>query len=222
MTRHFTRWLLGLLLFPLAACAEPADSGSTDDGLGIVEGIEYQVIRPALPTTVAPGEVEVAELFWYGCPHCYRLEPAMEQWVARLPKGVVFVRVPAQFRDTWKLHAQLYYTLQVLDLEEKLHGKFFEALHKARRPLFNLPSILAFMEENGVPRDQFLAAWDSFTVRTRMARADAFVRGSGADSVPTVVVNGKYRTNITTAGGTPEKLFAVIEHLIEKERKAAR
>ena len=206
--------ILVVLALPLAAVR----AGDDPD---FVEGIEYRAIRPPLPTTAGPGQVEVTELFWYGCPHCYRLEPHLEKWVAGLPKDVVFRRVPALFRPVWKLHGAAYYTARLLGVADRIHRPLFDAIHKDRRPL-NTPEALAdFFAGHGVDREKFLAVFDSFAVRTRLAQAEDYVRASGADSVPTLIVNGKYLTNASMNGGSRERLFEVLDYLLARERKAA-
>lgn len=184
------------------------------------EGIEYQRIDPAVPTNVPKGKVEVVEVFWYRCPHCFHFEPDLEKWLKHKPANVVFRRVPAQFGDVWRVHARVFYTEKILGVFDKMHEALFNAIHVQGRPLDTPEQLAKFFAEHGVNRDEFLKVYHSFAVRTKLAEADRLVRRYGVDSVPTIVVNGTYRTNASLAGGTYPKLLKVVDYLIAKETAA--
>lgn len=192
-----------------------ANAGST----GFTEGVEYKLVRPVQPTTTGPGQVEVTELFWYGCPHCNTLEPHLQNWKKNKPENAVLVRLPAQFRPVWAVHAGAYYVAQLLGIEDKVHQAFFDELHKKRKRLNSIEATAAFFERFGVTRTKFMEIYNSFAVKTRLSQADRKMRNYGANSVPTLIINGKYRTDVTMNGGSYEKLFRLVNYLIEKETK---
>ncbi len=201
-------WLLAMVL-PFAASAAFA---SFD------EGIEYQRIEPSVPTTVAPGKVEVVELFWYGCPHCYHFEPELNNWVKHLPKNVVFKRIPAALNPGWEVHAAAFYTEQILGLEAKAHDALFDAIHKEHLQLFTPDEIAAWFEKNyQVPKKKFLDIYNSFSVRAKVASAKTLIERYGVNSVPTIIIDGKYRTDASMAGGSYPNLLKVMDYLVKKE-----
>lgn len=198
------------LSLPMFAQAEP------------VEGAEYKRISPQPVETGS--RIEVREFFWYGCPHCYSLEPYVEKWLRRMPKNAQFVRTPAVFNEQWAVHARTYYAFEALGLTGKLHRALFDAIHADKRPLMDAESIATWVVEKGGDRMAFLNAYSSFGVETAVNKAAQAGRAYGIDGVPTVVVDGKYETSATLAG-SHEKVFEVVDFLIRKaaaERTAAR
>ena len=185
-----------------------------------VTGIEFQEIIPAQQTRAPKGKVEVVELFWYGCPHCYRLEPELEKWLKTKPANIDFIRMPAQFNKSWEIHAAAYYTAETLGLIEKMHVAFFKEIHEKKKRLSSVDELAAFFLRYGVSREKFTKVFNSFAVRNRQAHAKGMGQRYGAHSVPAFVINGKYRTNETMAGSKKE-LFAVIEELVASEAKSA-
>jgi thiol:disulfide interchange protein DsbA len=185
-----------------------------------IEGIEYQRVVPAQQTTAKNGQVEVVELFWYGCPHCYRLEPDLKKWLKNKPANVVFRRIPAQMNPGWKVHARLYYVAEILGVADKLHDAIFHEVQEKNNMLSTENAMAAFFVKHGISKDKFLKVYRSIGLRTRMAHGRGMGQRYGAHSVPTLIVNGKYRTNVTMAGGTHQGLFKVINELISKEMQA--
>ncbi|MDH5436235.1 MAG: thiol:disulfide interchange protein DsbA/DsbL [Gammaproteobacteria bacterium] len=182
-------------------------------------GFEYELVSPAQPVTTE-NKIEVLELFWYGCSHCYRLEPYLHEWLKTKPANVEYVRLPAILNDSWSIHAHAYYTAEALGIVDKIHTPLFDVIHKDRKPIRNEESIKQFfIEHGGVTEEEFTNAWESFSVKIKLNRAK--IRGSryGANGVPTLIVNGKYRVTGTTAGGTAN-ILKVVNFLIEKESKA--
>jgi len=190
----------------------------TVQSASIVEGFEYKRIVPAQQTQVPAGKIEVVELFWYGCPHCYRFEPSLQKWLKDKPDDVVFRRIPAQMNPGWVIHAQAFYTAEALGVADKMHHKIFDAMHKSKRKLKTTDEIAALFVENGISREKFDKAFNSFGVKTKMANARGMVQRYGAHSVPTIIINGKYRSDATMAGGTHQDLINVVNFLINKER----
>ena len=201
------RLLAGLLLASLALAVQAAD---------YVEGRHYKRITPPQPTSAPPGKVEVVELFWYGCPHCYRLEPYVKRWLKRKPANVVFVRLPGIFRPSWELGARAYFTAEILGVLDEIHPALFDAIHAQRRRLNDEAAMMAFFKEHGVSEADFKRTFHSFAVETRVRRARDMSERYQARGVPTLIVNGKYRTSAREAGSNA-KIFKVVDYLVRKE-----
>lgn len=185
------------------------------------EGVHYFEI-PFPPAVETGKNVEVREYFWYGCPHCFSLEPTMVKWLKNKPAGVEFVRSPSVVNRSWTVHAMAYYTYEALGVVEKMHQVTFDAIHKQRRHLSSMDDLADFAAEHGIDRKKFLRAANSFGVNLKMKRQAQLDRDANISGVPTIVVDGKYRTGVEPAGG-PEKLMQLINHLVAKaktERKA--
>ncbi|TDQ38119.1 thiol:disulfide interchange protein DsbA/DsbL [Thiopseudomonas denitrificans] len=184
----------------------------------LVAGQHYAVLANPVTTSQAD-KIEVVELFWYGCPHCYQLEPTISSWKKELPEDVNFVKIPAMFGGIWNLHGQLYYSLQALKVDDSVHDAVFEALHERNRRLASLPEITAFVGGLGIDKDAFEKAWNSFGVKSQLEKAKKLAIAYQVSGVPALVVNGKYRFDIGMAGGLRETA-QVADLLIEKERGA--
>jgi thiol:disulfide interchange protein DsbA len=186
------------------------------------EGTNYKLAPAPQPTGVAAGKVEVTEVFWYGCGHCYALDPALESWKTEKPPYVEFVRVPVIWGPVQRQHAKLYYTIQALHRPE-LHPKVFDAIHKqglalsARDEVEARAMQFAFLSGQGITETRFNAAYDSMTVATNMTRAEEYTKQFAVASVPLMIVNGKYITSVSDAG-SEEKLLALINDLAASEK----
>jgi thiol:disulfide interchange protein DsbA len=185
-------------------------------------GTNYQLLRAPQPTTVGSGKVEVDEIFWYGCGHCYALDPTLEGWKAGKPAYVEFVRIPVIWGQVHRQHAKLYYTLQALHRPE-LHSKVFDAIHQQGLPLAARDDVearamqLAFLVTQGVAEKDFNAAYDSMTVATNMLRAEALTKKYEVSGVPTMIVNGKYSSSLAEAGGAAQ-LLSLVNDLAASEK----
>ncbi|WMP16264.1 thiol:disulfide interchange protein DsbA/DsbL [Thiothrix lacustris] len=202
-------------LFALTGCI--SESSQAEE---FKEGTQYVTISPPIPTEVPAGKVEVTELFWYGCPHCYAMEPTINTFLSKKPDNVVFQRVPATLSPRWAYHAKLYYVGKMLDPDgaKNVHTKIFEALQKQRRQINDDASMTRFFVELGFKADQVTNALNSMEMKAMMARADEVGTKSKADSVPVIIVNGKYRTSPSMVG-SEEKLLQVINYLVTRESK---
>lgn len=200
----------------IAAIASIAILGLTGAS-NVMAADGYEMVTPAQPTT-SKDQVEVVELFWYGCPHCYRLEPFVERWLKRKPKNVKFVRMPGVFRDSWEIHARAYYTAEILGVVEKTHKPMFEAIHEQKRPMNDEASIMDLFNAQGVSNADFKRVFHSFAVETKMRRAKDMGQRYGAKGVPAIIVNGKYRTGAQEAGGNA-KVFEVVNQLVKQESR---
>ncbi len=177
------------------------------------EGGHYELLSETQPVQ-SGDKIEVVELFWYGCPHCYRLEPFIAQWLQSKPDHVEFVPLPAILNEHWAFHARLYYTLEALGLDEALHAEVFDAIHEARRKLNTLEQFADWGAKNGIDREELIAAFHSFAVDSKTRFAAVMSRKYGITGVPSIIVDGKYRTSVSQAGSR-EKLLEVIDHLVE-------
>jgi thiol:disulfide interchange protein DsbA len=193
----------------------PASSAPTS--AKFKEGANYQKLVPAQPTAVPPGKVEVAEVFWYGCGHCFSLDPAIESWKGKSKQSYVeFVRVPAMWNEVTRMHARVFYTAELLGKLDELHSLIFREFHVVGNQLNSVDKISAFFQQHGVNKDEFTKAFSSFAVESKLQRADFLNRRYRIQSVPTVIVNGKYSTDIGTAGGEAQ-LFSLIDELAAHE-----
>jgi protein dithiol oxidoreductase (disulfide-forming) len=175
-------------------------------------GKHYARLSPTQPTSSSPDKVEVAEIFWYGCPHCYALDPSVKSWVASKPEYVSFVRVPVVWSDVTKTHARAFYTAEALDKIGAMHEALFREIHDNHDLLDTEDKLRAFFGTFGVDAAAFQSTYESAGVQTKVQRADELGRRYRVASVPTIVVNGKYVTDAGMAGGV-EQLFALIGEL---------
>ena len=183
-----------------------------------VAGKEYIELSNPVPVSV-PGKIEVVELFWYGCPHCYTLNPMVTEWSKTLPDDVVFRPVPAMFGGAWNTHGQLFYTLDSLGKLEETHDAVFNAIHKQNNRLEDEDAMIDFLEAYGITEDEFRKAWSSFGVKSRIDQATRLARSYRATGVPCLIINGKYRIEGQMAGSY-ENMMKIAEYLIEQERQA--
>jgi protein dithiol oxidoreductase (disulfide-forming) len=176
----------------------------------------YAALNPPQPTD-GSGKVEVTEFFWYGCPHCYHMEPLISTWLKTMPKDVVFKRVPA-YNEGWAPMVSIYYTLEAMGLLDQYHMKVFDAIHKNNVNLNNKGKRDEWLKANGIDPAKFAEVEKSFTVATKIQRAKQLTQGYKVDSVPRFFVNGKYYTSAEQAGGA-EKIFLVVDQLVGMARK---
>jgi thiol:disulfide interchange protein DsbA len=189
-----------------------------------VAGTNYKVLSPAQPTDAPPGKVEVVEVFWYGCPHCFALEPYLESWLKNKAAYVQFVRVPVMWGEVHRAHARLFYTLQALGKLDELHTKVFDQIHQQRDPLFvpgddkaTLQAQLRFAKANGISEADFVTAYNSFGVQTNLQKADDLTRRDRIEGVPTIVINGRYVSDVGLAGNQ-DNLIQLINDLAASEK----
>ncbi|MCU7803699.1 MAG: thiol:disulfide interchange protein DsbA/DsbL [Candidatus Thiodiazotropha sp. (ex Lucinoma annulata)] len=179
-------------------------------------GEGWDPIDPPVATTASEGKVEVIEFFWYGCPHCYHMEPQLEEWLKNKPENVEFIRVPAPLNSKWTVHAQFFYAAEILGLTEKLHNPLFTAIHDKKRKLYDKDSLIDFAVEHGADRQQFIDALNSFGVYVKVQNARKLGQRYQLDGVPAIGINGKYKTSGSLAG-TYSKMFEIVTQLVSKE-----
>lgn len=188
-------------------------------------GVNYDPVVPAQSTSVPPGKVEVMEVFWLACPHCYALEPYLRSWLKTKPSYVEFVRVPVMWQPIHRAHARLYYTLDALGRKD-LVAKAFDTIHQDLEN--HQPPLIGDSEEqtfrlqqqfaiaNGVSAGDFEKAYNSFGVNSVLQRAEEITQRYHVEGVPLIAVNGKYTTDIGKAGGEA-RLIELINDLAASE-----
>jgi len=186
------------------------------------EGQHYVRMVPTQPTVGGADKIEVAEFFWYGCAHCFDFEPHINRWAESKPAGVRFVRIPATWNPLVMLHAQLYYTEEVLAKNGKIadpeafRSAVFREYHQRGNRMTTEAAIQSVFASQGVSADDFMSTWKSFEVAQKLRVAQDLARRYAISGVPAIVVNGKYRTGAGEAGGYP-KLLELINELVERE-----
>ena len=207
--------------------ASAADAATTTAPTLWQEGVNYTRLVPAQPTSVAAGQVEVVEFFWYACPHCYAIDPLVESWRKKKPAYISFSRVPVMWSEGHRSTARLYYTLESLGKLDQLHSEVFKEIHVNSD--FLVPSDVndtggaermqtAFVKKFGISEDSFKKAYHSFGVETAMQRADQLVQRYRVEGVPSFVVNGKFVADVRSAGSA-ERLISLVDDLAAQEHK---
>jgi thiol:disulfide interchange protein DsbA len=221
--RKFVMSVLGVLVLAATSVAYGAD---------FTEGKDYFLVQPAQRTSVAPGKIEVAEVFSYGCPYCNRFQPVAEQIRKSLPANAQLIYVPASFNppEDWPMFQRAFLAAQALGIADKTHAPMFSAVwttgelgisdprtNRLKNPLPSIEDAAKFYARvGGVTADQFLAAAKSFSVEMNIKRTDDWIKAARVDGTPTMIVNGKYRVTVTAAGGD-QKLVEVVKYLVAKE-----
>jgi protein dithiol oxidoreductase (disulfide-forming) len=180
-------------------------------------GAPYSLLSPPQPTE-GGGKIEVIEFFWYGCPHCYAIEPAVSAWLKAAPKDVVFKRVPAFPNEAWGRDAVMFYTLEAMGLLDQYHQKVFDAIHKDKVNFGNKAKRDEWLKANGIDPVKYAEVEKSFSVVSKVSRARQMTQSYKVDSVPRFIVNGKYVTSGEQAGGN-DKIFPVIDQIAAMARK---
>lgn len=176
----------------------------------------YAMVEPAQPTS-SKNKVEVVEIFSYMCPHCHHLEPYIADWVSKAPEHVRFERMPAEFnRKSWVPVARMYYTAEILGFIEDVHLDIFERIHGDKKFFRSVDDVVDFLASYGKDADTIRSTYHSFAVETKLRRAQTMISRYGITGVPAVIVNGKYRTNASMAGGYPKQM-EIISSLVAKE-----
>ncbi|HUN67820.1 MAG TPA: thiol:disulfide interchange protein DsbA/DsbL [Burkholderiales bacterium] len=199
--------VVAIALSPLAARAQPAG------GTGA-----YTALENPLPTE-SPGKIEIAEFFWYGCIHCYNLEPLLEKWVPALPADIQFRRIPAVFNERWAHDATIYYAFEAQGVLDKLHRPFFDAIHRDRLKSDNPAALAEWLTKNGLEPKKFDATMKSFGVQSKMKRAAQLTGASRIDGTPALMVQGRY-TISAEQGKTREGLLATADAVAGMVRKS--
>ena len=200
--------ILIVLLLTFSSVAAAEDS--------FIEGQHYERISPAVKTATTDG-IEIVEVFWYGCPHCFDFEPHINEWVGNKADDINFKRMPAIFNKSWVPHARAYYTAEILGVLDRIHPELFKALHEKRQQIMTEESIKQFFIDNGVSKEDFDTTYNSFAVDTKTRQAVAATKDYGITGVPAIIVNGRYWTSARLTGDF-EGMLKATDHLAAKER----
>tara|TARA_Y100000031_G_scaffold136470_1_gene160588 strand:- start:735 stop:1406 length:672 start_codon:yes stop_codon:yes gene_type:complete len=186
-----------------------------------VAGTHYTELRAPVNTNDA-SKVEVIEAFWYGCSHCFRFEPLIVNWENNIPDDVDFVRFPAMWNGLMKVHAQIYYAAEALDALDVVHEHVYNAINIEGNRLQNERQIGALFAKYGVSEADFEAAFNSFSVRTKVNQAEQRMEDYEIRSTPNMIVNGKYLITTGENVRTQQEMLEVVDFLVEKERQTLR
>lgn len=173
-------------------------------------GKDFDKTLQAIPTDSA-NKIEVTEVFWYGCIHCYHMDPLLNAWVKKLPADVVFKRMPGLPQPAWAPMAKTFYAMDDLKLSDKLHTALFDAIHKEKTldPTNELAAIDWVTKKSGLDKSKVEAAFKSFSMNNKLNQAAQFFRATGATGVPSFIINGQFITSSTMAGGNEQALKTV-------------
>ena len=177
-------------------------------------GRDYKELSPAQPTHSGE-KIEVLEFFFYGCSHCFNLHPQLSAWEKKMPKDVTLQYVPTIFRDTWEGMARTFYALEALGQLNRLHDSLFDAWNVSNIDLSDEARVTDFVAQHGVDRAKFSAAYNSFTMSSKVARSNQMVRDYTIRGTPTIVVDGKY----IITGLEPAETIKVLDAVVAKARK---
>jgi protein dithiol oxidoreductase (disulfide-forming) len=179
-------------------------------------GKDYSLLNPAQPTSTK--KVEVLEFFFYGCAHCFHLHPLLSTWEKTMPKDVELTFVPTIFRDSWEPMANTFYALESMGQRQQLHDALYRAWNEENLALTDEDKIADFVAKHGVDRAKFTAAYNSFAMKSKVARAKQMIRSYAINGTPTLVVDGKY----VIEGLQPEDTIRALKEVIAMARKSHR
>jgi len=202
MRKIFALLTAALLALPLGAAGQQ---------------LSYSEVKPPQPVE-SKGKIEVIEFFWYGCIHCYNLEPHIETWLKSLPKDVEFRRVPAVFNQRWAYDAAVFYALEAMGVLDKLHRPLFDAIHKDRLRTDNAQAMDEWLQKRGVDPKKFNDALKSFGVQSKARRATQLTLAYKIDGTPAMAVNGRYTVS-AEQGRTQQGMLKTVDGLVEMARK---
>lgn len=180
-------------------------------------GQGFEIIDPPLNTRVSD-KVEVIEYFWFGCPHCFAFEPAINAWKDDKPDYVEFVREAPPLNPSWEAHSRAYYAATLMGVSDEFFEPMFNAIHVDRRTLRSPKQIVKFVGELGIDAEKFSKTMDSFATNTKLNQSMQMAAGAGLTGVPSIVINGKYRTGASIAG-SHEGIIQVINKLAAQEHE---
>lgn len=176
-------------------------------------GKDYNLLNPAQPTSTK--KIEVLEFFFYGCSHCFHLHPLLSAWEKTMPKDVELIFVPTVFRDSWEPMANTFYALESMGKQQQLHDALYRAWNEENMVLTDENKIADFVAQHGVDRAKFVAAYNSFSMQSKVTRAKQMIRSYGISGTPTLVVDGKY----VIEGLQPADTIRALKEVIIMARK---
>lgn len=176
---------------------------------------EYATLEKPQPTNAKEGTIEVVEVFWYACPHCFDFEPELQAWLKEGQENITFRRMPGIFRKNWIPHAKAFFTAEALGIEEEMSKKIFKAIHLDKKNLHDDKAFKAFFVKNGVDAKKFDEVYNSKDVETKVKQSFLMGQRYRITGVPAVVVNGKYVVS------SSKDTLKITEELVAKELAAA-
>ncbi len=200
------------LIAKLSAIALSVGLASTSYAATFTEGKDYKVL--VNPENIAGNVIVVREFFWYGCPHCYNLEPHMQKWAKTRAKDVAFFQTPAAMNPMWEQNARGFYAVQAMGMLDKTHKPLFDAIHKDGKRLYDQDSLANWYATQGVDKAKFNSLFNSFAVTAKIELAKQGAMRYQLTGVPAVVVQGKY-----VVTGENEKVPQVVDFLVNKVRE---
>ena len=198
-----------LFFFPLISYADDST---------FYDGIHYTEINHVAPLTDT-GKIEVVEVFWYACPHCFKFEPYVNKWKKTLPDDVVFERVPGVLSKRWVLLAKVFYAANILGVEEKMTPLIFKNIHQSKARMNRMKEAETLFVANGISATDFNKAIKSFAVNTKVGQAKSLNKRYGLSGVPTIIVDGRYRID-SGAIGSFDKVIEITNYLVNMVREA--
>ncbi len=201
-------WIIIICLIPFISLAATFQAGT-----------DYQVIKNSSANTTTK-TVHVIEFFNPACPWCYHLEPHLDKWLQSKPKDVDFKRIPVAFNSSWQVLAKAYYAAEALGVADKVLPAMFDAIHKQNMDISNVDALQKIFAEQGVSKADFESAF-SFSpgIDAELSRANQLMKEYSVMSVPTIVIDGKYKTDTGLTGGDTNKMMQVVEYLVKKVEK---
>lgn len=184
----------------------------------LVEGQHYAALEEPVETQVEDGQIEVLDVFWYGCPHCYRLQSHVNEWAETFDDDVTMVKMPATMGGDWNTHANAFYAAKELGIAEEQHADFFDAIHQDERPMTDSDAIAAFFADYGVSEEEAQEALKAFNVRSNVNKANSRMRDMRLMGVPALVVDGRYVVTPSSAGSL-ENMPNIADALVEQVRE---
>lgn len=198
------------LTLALSVALNTSNTLASDD-FGIVEGVHYKAVPKPHPSQ----QKTVTEIFYYGCSHCYHLEPSIKAWLKTKPKNIKFEQVPAVLNNpNWIFMARVYYTAKNLGILKQFHSAYFDAIQRDRKPIFTLNALADFVAPMGVKKEDYVSMFKSFKVDQYVQKARQLTEDYGIEGVPAIIINGRYITDVPMATSR-KKLWQVVNHLIQ-------
>ena len=200
----FSLLITALLVAPLMAFAQAR--------------YQYTELKPPQPVDTDGKKIEVVEFFWYGCPHCYNLEPVLDTWLKKLPPDAQFRRIPAVFNERWAHDAAIFYTFEALGVLDRVHRPFFDAIHRDHLRTDSQQAMTEWLSKNGVDPKKFFETMKSFGVQSKTKRAIQLTTAYKIDGTPAMAVQGRYTVS-AEQGGSREGMLDTVSYLVDLVRK---
>jgi len=204
MKRFFSLFVAALVVAPLLALAQGK--------------YQYTELNPSQPVDTDGKKIEVVEFFWYGCPHCYNLEPALENWVKKLPPDVQFRPIPAVFNQQWAHDAAIFYAFDALGVLPRVHRAFFYAIHRDHLRTDDKAAMSEWLKKNNIDPNKFFETMNSFGVQSKVQRAKKLSVDYKIDGTPAMAVQGRYTVS-AEQGRSHEGMLDTVSYLIDLVRK---